>query len=148
MIFDDYKNAYLYRTINSFFEEAFNFINTNDLNRINTGDYEINKDLIFAKVRQYETKSEKKSSWESHKNHIDIQYLVSGKEYLGYSNINNMKQNHYQKDKDNLILSGMGDFLMMEKNSFAILFPQDAHMPGVLIDKKEIVKKVIIKIKI
>jgi YhcH/YjgK/YiaL family protein len=148
MIFDYYENAYLYLAINKFFKEAFNFIRDNVLNNIEIGDYKIDKDFIFAKVREYETRTEKESSWESHKNYIDIQYLISGKEYLGYSNIDKMKKEYYQNDKDTLVLTGKGNFLIMDNNSFAILFPQDAHMPGVMIYKQEIVKKVIIKIKI
>jgi hypothetical protein len=86
--------------------------------------------------------------WEAHKKYIDIQFIVNGKEKMGYSHKNKMIVTHeYNSDKDALYLKGEGNYLVAEAGYFAIFFPTDVHMPCIALNLSTPVKKVVIKVK-
>ena len=148
MIFDQLKNAELYFQINNRFRKAFDYLKSNDFNSIEPGKYEIDGEDIYAIVQQYDTKPMSSGKWEAHKKYIDIQFMVSGKEKMGYSHKNKMIVTHeYNSDKDALYLKGEGNFLVAEAGYFAIFFPTDVHMPCIAINLSTPVKKVVIKVK-
>jgi len=148
MIFDQLKNAELYFQINNRFRKAFDYLRSNDFNNIEPGKYEIDGEDIYAIVQQYDTKPMSSGKWEAHKKYIDIQFMVSGKEKMGYSHKNKMIVTHeYNSDKDALYLKGEGNFLVAEAGYFAIFFPTDVHMPCIAINLSTPVKKVVIKVK-
>ncbi len=148
MIFDQLKNAELYLQINNRFRKAFDYLKSNDFNNIEPGKYEIDGEDIYAIVQQYDTKPMSSGKWEAHKKYIDIQFMVSGKEKMGYSHKNKMIVTHeYNSDKDALYLKGEGNFLVAEAGYFAIFFPTDVHMPCIAINLSTPVKKVVIKVK-
>lgn len=148
MIFDQLKNAELYFQINNRFRKAFDYLRSNDFDNIEPGKYEIDGEDIYAIVQQYDTKPMSSGKWEAHKKYIDIQFMVSGKEKMGYSHKNKMIVTHeYNSDKDALYLKGEGNFLVAEAGYFAIFFPTDVHMPCIAINLSTPVKKVVIKVK-
>jgi YhcH/YjgK/YiaL family protein len=148
MIFDQLKNAELYFQINNRFRKAFDYLRSNDFNNIEPGKYEIDGEDIYAIVQQYDTKPMSSGKWEAHKKYIDIQFMVSGKEKMGYSHKNKMIVTHeYNSDKDAIYLKGEGNFLVAEAGYFAIFFPTDVHMPCIAINLSTPVKKVVIKVK-
>ena len=96
-------------------------------------------------LQEYETKSNQKL--EAHKKYIDIQVVISGKEYMGYTNIENTKiVENYDSDKDVMFLTGTVDKLKADNTNFLIFYPNDAHMPALCCDKPDFVKKAIFKI--
>jgi biofilm protein TabA len=52
----------------------------------------------------------------------------------------------YDEGKDFLKLSGDGGFCRMTGGMFMVLYPQDAHMPGIAIDGPVPVKKIVMKV--
>jgi YhcH/YjgK/YiaL family protein len=54
----------------------------------------------------------------------------------------------YDADRDMLRLSGTGDFLTFGAGQFMILWPGDAHMPGIDAGVPGPVRKVVVKIAI
>jgi len=148
MIFDQLKNAELYFQINNRFRKAFDYLKSNDFNSIEPGKYEIDGEDIYAIVQQYDTKPMSSGKWEAHKKYIDIQFIVNGKEKMGYSHKNKMIVTHeYNSDKDALYLKGEGNYLVAEAGYFAIFFPTDVHMPCIALNLSTPVKKVVIKVK-
>ena len=145
MIIDLLKNNSLYSNI--LFVDAFNFLKKKDLLILEVGDYKINGDMVFAKVREYDTKDRNKAKWEAHKKYIDLHYIVSGTEHIGYAITNEMQNISYIEEKDQMVLDGTGDFFKLKEGYFSIFYPYEAHMPAVFFDKSEYVKKIIIKIK-
>jgi YhcH/YjgK/YiaL family protein len=75
--------------------------------------------------------------------------MASGTENFGYAHLDSLKTSQeYDDEKDFLLLEGEGDFLKFDKDSFIIVFPQDAHMPGIIFDTPNKVKKVVLKVRI
>lgn len=147
MIINKLSNAEQYYGVSQRIEKALKYLKNTDLAKLEIGKYEIDGKNILAVVSEYETKDIEKGKWEAHKNHIDIQFVVSGKEKMGYAYINEMKANsEYNEVKDVIFLKGEGDMLLVNEGTFAIFAPEDAHMPGINAGNSQHVKKVVVKI--
>ncbi len=145
MIVDSLKNSEKYITLHKDFELVFNYINTHNLIDMECGRHELRENEVFFNLQEYETKSVQKL--EAHKKYIDIQVVVKGEEFMGYTNIDTTTVNEtYNEEKDVMFLEGKVDKLKADNKTFLIFYPQDAHMPALCIDKPSVVKKAIFKI--
>jgi YhcH/YjgK/YiaL family protein len=149
MIFDQLKNAHLYFVISDRVKKAFDYLVSTDFENLEPGKYEIDGENIYAIVQEYDTRPLTSSRWEAHKKYLDIQYMVNGKEKMGYSHKNKMIVTHeYNEGKDALYLKGDGNFLIAEAGYFAIFFPSDVHMPCIALNLSTPVKKVVVKVRV
>lgn len=146
MIIDRISNAHLYYALHPQFKRAFDYVNKIDINTVATGRHEIDGKVIYALVQEYDTKLKEEGKWEAHRRYIDLQYVVKGVEGIGYANINHIQQGIYDDSKDFLPLQGEGDLVTVHSGSFVLLFPEDAHMPGMAIGASACVKKIVLKI--
>ena len=147
MVIDKLSNAEQYYGLSDRIEKALKYLVNADLENIEIGKHEIQGKDIFVVVSEYETKNVEQGKWEAHRKYIDIQYVVSGEEKIGYGNINEMKIiDEYNEEKDVLFLEGKGDLLLVNKGTFALFAPQDVHMPGIQLNNGQHVKKIVVKI--
>ncbi|MHB8088995.1 MAG: YhcH/YjgK/YiaL family protein, partial [Anaerolineaceae bacterium] len=91
------------------------------------------------------TKPLAEGKWEAHRRYLDVQYMLSGCERIDFALLHTMKLGEYNAEKDFQAMSGSGSTLNLVEGSFAVFFPQDAHMPGLAVGKPEWVKKVVVK---
>jgi YhcH/YjgK/YiaL family protein len=148
MIIDQINNSHLYYTINSRIKPAFDYLLQSDLSALSNGRHEIDGEILYAMLQQYTSKPLDQGTWEAHRRYIDLQVVIQGVEKIGYANIDHLSPGEYDTNKDFLPLFGEGDFLTLQTGNFALLFPQDAHMPGIAFDLPAPVKKIVIKISI
>jgi YhcH/YjgK/YiaL family protein len=148
MIIDLIRNAPLYYTLHPQFKRAFDYVNEIDIKAIPVGRHEIDAEAMYALVQKYDTKLKEEGKWEAHRRYIDLQYVVEGAEGIGYANIHHLKQDEYDSVKDFLPLQGEGDLVTVRSGSFVLLFPEDAHMPGMAIGTPAPVKKIVLKISV
>jgi YhcH/YjgK/YiaL family protein len=148
MIIDQIGNAHLYFTLHPKFKRAFEYVNQIDINTIPVGRYEIDGEAMYALVQEYDSKLNEEGKWEAHRRYIDLQYVVQGVEGIGYANIHHLKQEEFDAAKDFLPLQGDGDLMTLHSGSFVLLFPEDAHMPGMAIGAPAPVKKIVLKISV
>jgi len=148
MIVDKLQNASLYTSINPRIAQAFEYLNTTNLEKLAVGKHSIDGDNVIALVQEYETKSEVELQMESHFEHIDLQYIISGSELMGLATKNAHKPITVNKENDYALYEDEYSFMLFEKGMFGIFFPDDLHLPCIHADKPEMVKKVVIKIKI
>ncbi len=147
MIADNIKNASFYYNLEKNYKEAFEFLKNSDLINIPDGKYTIKNDEVYAIIQTYTTKPETEGRLEAHKKYTDIQYIISGEEKLGYSNINNfIPTTEYDEEKDIIFGKGNASFIKAQDGDFLIFNPQDAHMPCICIDNPSFVKKAVVKI--
>ncbi len=145
MIIDNFENAEKYFILNPDFKLVFDFIKNNDLAAMECGKYELNGNKVFFNLQEYETKHVQKL--EAHKKYIDIQVVIKGEEYMGWTNINNTNvTEQYDEEKDVMFLEGNVSNLKADNKVFLIFYPEDAHMPALCIDEPRQVKKAIFKI--
>lgn len=148
MIVDAIENASEYFSLGNRITTALLYVTQTDFSSIKPGRYEIEGSRVFALVETYLPKRYKEGFWEAHRKHLDVQYIVSGQEKIGYAPVSSMEPGPYNPDKDFYKLEGQGDFITLHTGQFAILKPQDAHMPGIETDERRAVKKVVIKVRI
>jgi YhcH/YjgK/YiaL family protein len=150
MIIDRLEKASLYQGVHKRLAMAFDYLQKTDLGKIAPGTYEIEGRKVYVMAQQYDTKLKEKGRWEAHRKYIDVQFVHQGAELFGYANLGELKEVQYDETKDFLSLQGegRGNFFRVPQGTFVILFPQDAHMPGMAISEPEPVKKFVVKVAI
>ena len=149
MILDKIENADLYTCISENLKKGFEFLKNTDLQSIEIGRYEIEGKDVFALVSEYDSKKPEDCRLEAHQNYADIQYIVSGKEAIGFVTLKNQEITAaYIPEKDIVFYSGETTPLILEAGMFAVFFPQDVHRPCLQIDGPEKVKKVVVKVRV
>jgi YhcH/YjgK/YiaL family protein len=151
MILDQIKNWRDYPYGDSW-KQAFNFLENLQPDSEDKK-YIISGDDIFAIVTSYKTRSYKDAIFEAHRKYIDIQAVISGHEKLEWSTKEGQQLDvPYDESKDvefykhTLPRAGKID---LYPGIFIMLLPQDVHMPSLIfMDKTDVVKKVVIKLKI
>lgn len=106
---------------------------------------------IYALVQDYTAKDITQGKLEAHRNYVDIQYIVSGSEHIGYcARTNPAVKTEYNPDKDvEFYVSDdeqggtVMSMLSMRAGDFAVFYPDDLHMPGI---GKDNVNKIVVKI--
>lgn len=88
MIIDRLENAHKYASTHKGFAESFAFLQKAVAENLPVGRYEIYGDNVFAFIQEYTSKTE--SSFETHKNFIDIQFVSSGVEVIEVADISKM----------------------------------------------------------
>jgi len=148
MILDKIENADLYANISENLKKGFDFLKNTDLLNAEIGKHEIDGKNVFALVSEYESKAHQDCRLEAHRTYADIQYIVSGKEAIGFATLNDQTVTaEYNTDKDIIFFSGETEQLTVEAGMFAVFFPQDVHRPCMQIGGPEKVKKVVVKVK-
>ena len=112
------------------------------------GHYEIGGRRMFASVQGYETQPREDCRFESHEEHIDIQYTIHGVEGIDWSPRSVLRPAgafandvQFWLPPDSIVTT-----LAQYPGRFAIFFPEDAHRPKVRLGAASLVKKLVIKI--
>jgi len=148
MIIDKIENANLYENLGERISKAFDYIRNTDLKKLVPGRYEINGGNIFALVSEYQTKPESEGKLEAHRKYIDVQYVITGEERMGYAPLERQEIiEKYKEENDIMFFKGEKSFTKVEEGMFAVFFPVDLHMPGINTGITSHVKKLVIKVR-
>jgi YhcH/YjgK/YiaL family protein len=150
MIFDKMDN------ISEYFEElpslkkVKEFVDDFNKNDVADGTYNIDGERVYAMVQSYRTKQQTpEMMFEAHRKYIDLQYIVSGIEKIRWAKLDTvtMVEEKYSSGGDIAFYEGesMLDFTLT-KNTFLLLKPEDAHLPGLSADKDVNVRKIVFKL--
>jgi|SRR5690606_26408297 len=150
MIIDTLSNAGKYHGVHPLFAQAFKFVNSQDLNALEPGAYEVAGEDLKAVVmdKAGKTALESLEKFECHDGHIDIQVLIQGNEQIGWKPRADCKEpkGDYNVEKDVLFYNDSPDmYFQLKPGQFVILFPEDVHAPMI---SKGNVKKLVIKVKV
>jgi YhcH/YjgK/YiaL family protein len=149
MIIDKLSNSILYSSLSERINKAFNYLQSTDFNVLPPGKYEIDGNNVFAILAEYQTKDGSEGKPESHKKYIDVQYVTKGSELIGYAPLINQEISEpYKEENDIVFYKTKCSFIELSEGMFAILFPDDVHLPGIKVNEKSFVKKVVVKVKI
>jgi len=149
MIVDKIGNAALYYNAGPRVRKALEFLEKLDMAALEDGKVEIEGEDVFAFKVEYTSKPRSESAWEAHRNYIDVQFIVDGNECIGYEYIGNLNvTQEYDVETDSMLLEGEGSMVKCGSGTFMLLYPQDAHMPGVQDNGPCEMKKVIVKVRV
>lgn len=152
MIFDKMDN------ISDYFEElpllkkVEEFVADFNHKKLSDGTYEIDGKRVFAMVQSYRTKQQtQEMMFEAHKKYIDLQYIVNGIEKIRWAKLDkvDLVEERYSSGGDIAFYEGdaMFDFTLT-KGTFLLLYPEDAHLPGLSAQKDINVRKIVFKIQV
>ncbi len=132
-------------------EKAFRFLSETELSKLELKRYDLEGDSLFVMVSEYTTKNIEDAKFEAHKKYIDIQYVSAGNELIGIAPIT--AKDYILQEYD--AVKDLDFFTVKEKTmltatpeNFFIFFPEDAHMPQVKNHVNELVRKIVVKVKI
>ncbi|MCE9518582.1 MAG: YhcH/YjgK/YiaL family protein [Verrucomicrobia bacterium] len=149
MIQDTLEHSARYEVLNSHFSKAFEFLRAVDSTQA-LGRHVIDGDNVFALVEKYTTKPKAEALFEAHRKYIDVQYVYRGRETILWAPLVTMEESTraYDAIKDAAKWKLVPDLteLHLSAGHLAILFPEDAHAPGVEWEKAEEVFKVVVKV--
>ena len=126
-------------------DAAFDFLKNQPLEELKPGKYPILDEQVFATVSEAPSHKIEDVKWESHKNYIDLQYIIKGKEKIGVADTSKATIiKPYSPDVINY--NAEGTYYTAEPGQFFLFFPNNAHRPTIHVDGYEEVKKIVIKI--
>jgi len=108
-------------------------------------------DDIFAMEQTFNTKNRTDCFFESHKEHVDIQMIISGTEQMELTHIRNLTvKEPYNKQTDFIIynLIDTSSKIVLQSKDIAVFYPNDAHMGIAKYKKEELIYKTVVKVPI
>lgn len=144
MILDRLENARLYLGLHPHIDQALTFLMDQTFNTLPIGRHTITPGLD-AIIDEYETQAADTSHYEAHKRYIDVQYIVSGDEYMGIAPLTNQQPSQaYDEEKDFALYQVAGQMIHVKTGMFVVFFPSDLHMPCIGTPPRKI-RKVVMK---
>ncbi len=129
-------------------EKAFAFLSQQNLQTIAKGRHPIDGDLVYASVTIDSSRNFEKTSWESHRNYIDVQCIITGVEKMGVVPVTDATVTKpYDERRDVANYSATGKIYTGEPGTFFIFFPGDAHRPNITPGGNKPVRKIVLKVK-
>ena len=150
MIVDIIGNRGLYRSLQRGLQLGFDYLEAFDPS-IADGRYEVDGDRVFALVQSYDTAPATEKKFETHRRHIDIQYIVSGRERILHLPFAGMVvKTPYDDERDVIFYEDppASSSILLGPGDFAVFHPADAHKGGCMAGGREAVRKVVIKVRV
>ncbi|MBN2354665.1 YhcH/YjgK/YiaL family protein [candidate division KSB1 bacterium] len=143
-IVDRLENWQKYAHLHPAFSRAFAFLNDSHLAELALTKHDIEVDQLYCTMAKRPGRTRAESPLEAHQKYIDIQYVISGEDEMGWkpqADCQKVKR-AYDAERDIIFYSDEPEqWIKVPAGSFIIFFPQDAHAP--LVSDGEIHKAVI-----
>ncbi len=140
--------------------EGIAFLKQADFSQTPNGKSDVDGKRIYINIMEYESHSPREAVIEKHEKYIDIQYIITGREYMGAVKYNdgcaNLVKVPFSAEKD-LTLFQLPAMPFFENDTesdqkavfcqgeFCIFTPDDLHASMIYVDRPEQVRKVIVK---
>ena len=131
-------------------QKAIDWLKANDLEDMAAGTYEIEGKDIYAMIKEITTQPVEERRSEKHEIYVDIQYIISGIERMGYAPYTGEEEViEEKKEKDiSYYKDPEGEhFLDVTAGTYCIFFTNDLHRPQAAAEEPAAVKKAILKVK-
>ena len=103
----------------------------------------------FGLEQVYNSKERNDCFFESHRQYIDVQFILEGEEIIEVVNIDDLSVDFKYNDEMDLLkykTTTESSIIKLKKGDVAIFFPQDAHMPCIKLNKSTKVIKTVVKV--
>jgi len=132
------------------FRKAVAFLRSPGLHQLPDGRVEIDGNRVFALIQRYETVVTDAPKFEYHRKYIDVQFIVSGEEVIGWAPVARMSvTDAYDADKDvcfGTVAKGTWTPLYLRAGLLAVLWPEDGHAPKLAGGASSSVMKIVVKV--
>lgn len=100
-------------------------------------------------IGTFTTKDAGAGTIEAHRNYLDIQYVVAGRETMGWAPLGTLSPaGAFNQEGDIGFYTGPVEFTEIPAGICYVVFPEDAHMPTVHLDGPCTVTKMVVKLKV
>ncbi len=134
------------------FEKGLAFLHRTDLATMADGRAPIDGDNVYAEVQSYVTKPASEAKYDAHRRYIDIQFVVTGEETIGWAPIEDLQVSTPYVDQHDYLLGSVEESrtipARLRAGQFAILFPADAHAPRLATTSPVAVRKIVVKVRV
>lgn len=133
MILDRLENAKKYEALHPKFAKAFDYLRKFSTD-IAPGRYELDGDKLYVNVMDIQNHGRETAKLEAHKKYIDIQYIFSGDEEMGWKDtaLCGSVSTAYDDKADYALYTDSADsWFAVPAGAFTIFFPEDAHAPSI-----------------
>ncbi|MDQ3605041.1 MAG: YhcH/YjgK/YiaL family protein [Gemmatimonadota bacterium] len=148
MILDSLDAAERYEQFGPGFVAGLHYLRTFDPSTPD-GRHPVSGDGLFALVQSYDTGRASAKRFESHRRHVDIQYVVSGTERILHVPTGLLSPETPYNEEDDILFyedPEASSSLLLRVGDLAIFHPADAHKPGCMAGRRSRVKKVVVKV--
>ncbi|MGE5189982.1 MAG: YhcH/YjgK/YiaL family protein [Gemmatimonadota bacterium] len=132
MILDTLANSGRYHGVHDGFRRAFEFLSRTDPKTLAPGRIPIEGDRLFAIVTKEPGRGRREARLECHARYIDVQYIVSGVDMMGWKPVSACRRPAGPLDAEKDIRYFEDDpeaWIAVHAGAFAVFFPEDAHLP-------------------
>lgn len=148
MLYDILENVHAYEGIHPGVLRGLRYLAETDFSKLPDGRQDIDGDAIFASIQSYTTKPVNDKP-EAHKDYIDIQFLIEGEECVGYAPLVEMAEEvEAHPDRDLYFYHGQFEQFPIGHGRFMVLWPGDAHAPGIAKDQPAPIRKCVVKVRV
>ncbi|WBW50421.1 YhcH/YjgK/YiaL family protein [Peptoniphilus equinus] len=114
------------------------------------GVYELEGKDIFYQVIETETEEIQRRNAESHKEYLDVQFVVIGEEFIGITPWkNSYKVQNVDVNRDLWLYESVENegYIHAVEGCVSIFYPEDIHKPQIAVNGPAFEKKVVVKVK-
>ena len=147
MIIDNWNNSGRIEGLHPAFKQIFDYIKSMDWSSLTPGKIELDGENVYLTIAETQGKEKESAFLEAHREYIDIQFPLEGKETYGWTSSENLKQEKeaYRPGEDIAFFSDKAEvYFTLEKGKFVVFFPGEGHAPCIGASP---IKKVIAKIR-
>lgn len=145
MILDRLDRADRYAALHPGFATAFAYLRQTDFSQVDVGRHALDGERLAAILARNPGRERGGPPLESHRRYIDIQYVVSGVDAIGWRSLADCHKEvePYNSERDiGFFADAPETWLKVPAGHFAIFFPEDAHAPlaGLVENYKAVMK--------
>lgn len=132
--------------------KALKVLRSTDFSSMEKGTYPLDGEKLILQIHELSTSGKKTRRAEVHVKYIDLQFILSGQELIGFYpdkgdgkveedllSVRDILFYEYREDVDEVLLP-------MKAGNYAIFFPEDVHRPSCDYEGPHAVRKVVLKI--
>ncbi len=153
MIIDNIECLDRYVGTNPLFQVVIDYLASTDLATLPTGVHEIQGHDVYVNIQEMQPRSREVARWESHREMIDIQLLLSGEEEQGWLPLSAVPAVEFDQQNDIAFYDEYEQhhpvpvepiYFQLNAGQMAIYFPSDVHKPAIC---KNALRKAIFKVR-
>lgn len=131
MIYDTLANLPLYKGIHANLDTAIDYLVSHDLSELANGRHTVDGDNVFINVMDAAYHAPGTGTFEAHRTYADIQISLTGDESIGWLPLSVFPDWDASEETGLFADCPPAEAIVpMKKGTFVIVFPQDAHAPG------------------
>jgi len=150
MIVTDIKHIGHQVSMTTALKKAIDFLRRPDIHGLVDGRVDIDGQHVFALVQRYETVMTDIPKFEYHRKYMDVQYIVSGEEIIGWAPAGRMVVTEaYDIERDicfGIVSKGEITPVYLQAGQLAVLYPEDGHAPKLAAGSPSPVIKIVVKV--